>query len=103
MIEFECPGCNALTKVEDHLAGTEYECRQCQALLEIPTLEEFADQPNASNPTEYVGTPVDEERPRRSGPSSTSGLTDEPETVTVGGKPLLAVPRLPRCAGRCTG
>lgn len=41
MIEFECPACNGQAQVPDNMAGSEYSCTACGALLEIPRLDDF--------------------------------------------------------------
>lgn len=41
MFEFECPACNHRSRVDKSLAGKEFTCPQCSALLELPTLAEM--------------------------------------------------------------
>jgi hypothetical protein len=81
VIDFECPACNAQAQVSKQLAGHEFSCNGCGALLEIPSLEELGldsggfvednsqqstiqvdpnQAGNSSNETIAIGSPIDQ-------------------------------------------
>lgn len=94
MIEFECPSCNARARASDSDAGSQIECQGCGAVLEIPGLDDFADEP------EVIGTPIDgaERETVVIGSGKSRGYSVEPET---GASKTISVGAPSRGKARC--
>lgn len=96
MFEFECPACNHQSRVNKSMAGKEFTCSQCNALLELPTLAEMGYQDsgaygedNSSNQTIAVNPDSIQDDPNDRHDNQTIAVSQD--QLQSGPNPTIAI------------